>query len=289
MNSKNKISFVPGGDGLPMVRVETEWSAAEIYLHGAHVTHFQKRGEAKPILWLSRESRFEAGVAIRGGIPIILPWFGPREGKPAHGFARTSVWELKEINTTSTGAVSLHLQLPPVADAGDFPPFTADYLLTVGEALELQLTVTNHAKERELVFEECLHSYFTVGDIASVSVHGLKGTTYLDKVGGTTEKRETADAITVTGEVDRVYEDSAKVLEIRDGNLKRKILVEKHGSASTVVWNPWVAKSKAMADFGDDEYHQMICVESGNVGKHKLTLAPGNSGTLKVRLSTAPL
>jgi glucose-6-phosphate 1-epimerase len=62
--------------------------------------------------------------------------------------------------------------------------------------------------------------------------------------------------------------------------------MEKSGSASTVVWNPWVDKSKAMADFGDTEYKEMICVESGNVGPSKTTLAPGASNKLKVTLSS---
>jgi D-hexose-6-phosphate mutarotase len=73
---------------------------------------------------------------------------------------------------------------------------------------------------------------------------------------------------------------------IEDGKLHRTIRVEKTGSNSTVVWNPWVTKSKAMADFGDEEYHRMVCVESGNVGQNQVALAPGEFSTLKVTLSS---
>ena len=36
--------------------------------------------------------------------------------------------------------------------------------------------------------------------------------------------------------------------------------------SDVVVWNPWVEKSKGMADFGpDDGYKSMVCVEAGSV------------------------
>ncbi len=44
-----------------------------------------------------------------------------------------------------------------------------------------------------------------------------------------------------------------------------------------------------MADFGDEEYPGMVCVESGNVGKNSITLAPGKSATLTAKLSSAAL
>ncbi|MDB6023629.1 MAG: putative glucose-6-phosphate 1-epimerase [Pedosphaera sp.] len=278
-----RASFMKRQGGLPMIRVETTSSEAEIYLHGAHVTHFQKRGEA-PLLWLSKESRFEAGSPIRGGVPIILPWFGAREGAPAHGFARVKDWELKEIGLTADGSVRVHLQLPPSAEAAAFTPFTADYFVTVGDKLELQLVIANNSDDRELMMEECLHSYFAVGDISEIAVAGLKGLKYLDKVGGSVEMTETNEVITVASEVDRVYMDTTGTVEILDRKLRRKISVEKEGSAATVVWNPWIAKSKAMADFGDEEYHEMICVETGNVGKNRLTLAAGKTAVMVARI-----
>jgi D-hexose-6-phosphate mutarotase len=56
-----------------------------------------------------------------------------------------------------------------------------------------------------------------------------------------------------------------------------------------VVWNPWIAKSQAMPDFGNEEYHQMICVESGNVIENRITLAPGKSHALRVRIGSRPM
>jgi glucose-6-phosphate 1-epimerase len=285
--SSVRVAFAKGQGGLPKIQVQTKWSHAEIYLHGAHVTHFQKQNEP-PILWLSEKSRFDENVAIRGGIPVIFPWFGGREGKPAHGFARVKAWSVEEITLAENGGIRISLRLPDCAEAAEFPAFTLDYHITVADTLELELTVTNTSQEF-LNFEECLHTYFTVGDIAKVSVTGLKGVAYLDKVGGSVEKTETGNAIIVASEVDRVYQDTAAAVEIRDEQLRRKIIVAKENSNSTVVWNPWIAKSKAMADFGDEEYHSMICVESGNVGKNKVMLEPGRKKSLRVKLSSVTL
>jgi len=64
--------------------------------------------------------------------------------------------------------------------------------------------------------------------------------------------------------VDRIYFDSTGPLEIRDEKLRRKILNRQSRSASTVAWNPWPAK-RSKCPTSNDEYKQMVCVESGNV------------------------
>ena len=60
-------------------------------------------------------------------------------------------------------------------------------------------------------------------------------------------------------------------------------------AASTVVWNPWIAKARQMPDFGDEEYERMLCVESGNVASNSISLPPGGSSTLTVKLSSETL
>src|SRR5512142_2972783 len=82
-----RVTFLDGQDELPMLEISTRWSTAEIYLLGAHVTQFKKKDEP-PLLFLSQCSRFAEGQPIRGGVPVIFPWFGPREGLGQHGFAR---------------------------------------------------------------------------------------------------------------------------------------------------------------------------------------------------------
>src|ERR1051325_1528325 len=108
--SPGRVTFLDGRGELPMLEMTTAWSTAEIYLHGAHVTNFKKTGE-HPLLFFSQCSRFEEWQPIRGGVPVIFPWFGPREGLPAHGLARIKRWEVKEILTATDGSVSVRFRL----------------------------------------------------------------------------------------------------------------------------------------------------------------------------------
>jgi len=63
-----RVTFMEGNGGLPKIEVNTDRSTAEIYFHGAHVTDFQKKGEA-PLLFTSQFSRFTPNQPIRGGVP----------------------------------------------------------------------------------------------------------------------------------------------------------------------------------------------------------------------------
>jgi glucose-6-phosphate 1-epimerase len=280
-----RVLFSEGSGELAKLEVNTAWSNAEIYLHGAHITNFQKKGEP-PILFMSQLSRFNEGSPIRGGIPVIFPWFGPREGEIAHGFARNQSWELKEVLQLANGGVSLRLCLPDSPAAAMFPKFSADYCITVGQTLAAELTVVNLSPGQDFTFENCLHTYFTVGDISAVSVTGLKGADYLDKTESFSRKTERSEHLKISQETDRIYLDTTAPVEIHDSKLQRRIRVEKTGSHSTVVWNPWVAKAQQMPDFGDEEYKQMICVESGNVAENQLTLPTGKTASLRVEIST---
>jgi glucose-6-phosphate 1-epimerase len=280
-----RVTFLDGRGDLPMFEITTPWSSAEVYLHGAQMTHFKKHDEA-PLLFFSQCSRFTAGEPIRGGIPIIFPWFGKPADRPGqHGFARIRDWELKEMAVSPDGTVSVRLQMPECGDSPECPACAVDYLVTVGNTLTAELVVMNKSA-REFTFENCLHTYFAVGDITAVNIKGLKGVVYLDSLEAFARKTETNDAIRIASEVDRPYLDTPHTVEIHDGSLRRTIRIEKEGSASTVVWNPWIEKSKTMQDFGDEEYQQMVCVESGNVALNKIKLAPGQTARLKVKLSS---
>jgi glucose-6-phosphate 1-epimerase len=252
------------------------------------VTHFQLTGQP-PVLFMSQLCRFAHGTAIRGGIPIIFPWFGPREGESAHGFARIQTWEVREVSQASTGEVVVRLGLPDSPSAAFFPKFTAEYWVTVGKTLTAQLVVANVSAGQDFTFENCLHSYFQVGDIDAVSITGLKGADYLDKTENFARKTERAEHIKITRETDRIYLDAAGPVEIHDSKVGRRIRIEKSGGLSTVVWNPWADVAHQMPDFGGEEFRQMVCVESGNVADNRTTLPAGKSSTLRVEIGTLPL
>ena len=189
------LSVVTGHGRLTKLLVETPWSTAEIYLHGAHVTDFRKTGEA-PLLFMSAASEFAPGKPIRVGIPIIFPWFGPREGFPAHGFARTTEWHLVGATRSVEGAVTLFLSLP------ESDGLHVSYEVTVAETLRLVLRVANPTST-PFTFEDCLHTYFQVGQVESISLTGLGGTACIDKVFGTNSV-ELSAALVIDREVDRI-------------------------------------------------------------------------------------
>src|SRR5690349_10119274 len=274
VQTPGRVMFLDGQGELPMIGISTMWSSAEVYLQGAHITTFRKHGEA-PLTFMSQCSRFTEGQPIRGGIPVVFPWFGMREGMGNHGFARVKDWELKEFAPAPDGSVSVRFRLPDCPEASAFPPFTADYVITVSQVLKLQLIVTNKAAEDPLTFENCFHTYFEVGDVTAISILGLNGVSYLDKVANFAPRKETNEAIRIASEVDRIYLNTTGPVEIHDPRLSRKIIVDKQGSNSTVVWNPWIARSQQMPDFGNDEYQRMVCIETGNVSSNEITLPPG--------------
>ena len=285
MNARS-VEQATGNGGLPMLKVYTPWSAAEIYLHGAHLTHFQKNGEP-PFLFLSRQSRFEAGKAIRGGVPICFPWFGSRPGEPSHGLARILNWELSETSVGPDGSVKLRLQLPPQSLKPEWSALRTEFIVTIADKLIMEFIATNESKDKTLEIEECLHTYFHIGDISAISISGLQGATFLDNTAPDTGRHTDGDPIIkITKETDRTYLDTTNAIEIRDDNFRRTIRVEKSNSRSTVVWNPWTTKK--LEDLDPAEYKNMVCVESGNVKQNKISLTPRKFVSLKVTLSSAP-
>jgi D-hexose-6-phosphate mutarotase len=280
------IAFDQGQGGLPRVQITTSFSRAEIYLHGAQVTGFCKTGE-RPLLFLSASSRFEAGKAIRGGIPICFPWFGPRPGQPSHGFARLNDWELVQSSAGPRGEALLRFVLPqPTSGSSEWPSFKAELAVTVAETLTLELNVTNQSGDQPFVFENCFHTYFAVSDIARVSIVGLKSAIYLDKLDKDAKRVDQEENIRVAKQIDRTYLDTTNDVDILDQEFGRRIRIQKSGSSSTVVWNPWT--TQALPDLGADEYRRMVCVESGNIERNHLSLRPGETAALRVVLSSTP-
>jgi D-hexose-6-phosphate mutarotase len=193
------------------------------------------------------------------------------------------------VDQAKDGSVTVRLRLPDIDATGPFEMFAAEFVVTMSDTLTTELRVTNQSPDQPMEFEECLHTYFHVGDISQVSVLGLKGLDYLDKPSGFARRKQEDAAVGFDGEVDRVYLNAPPKLEIRDEALGRRIRIETLNANSAVVWNPWVDKARAMEDFGDEEFRHMVCVESGNVHDNGLTLEPGATSTLTVRLSTAAL
>jgi D-hexose-6-phosphate mutarotase len=282
-----RVSIVAGEAGLPKVVATTDVSTAEIYLHGAHVTHFQKRGD-EPLLFLSRKSGFGPRVPIRGGVPICHPWFGPRGDDPAHGLARLVDWRLVQTSAAADGTVTVRFALPSLG--GEWDTLDTTFVVTMSDVLTMTLTTTRAGGDAPLRVESCLHTYFHVSDIDAIALDGLKDAPFDDFAFGAGGARrvEHNPVLRISQETNRVYPDSTSTVEIHDRQLGRVIHVEKSGSRSTVIWNPWTTQ-KMPGDFDQADYRRMVCVESGNVKQNAAMLGPGETTTLTVVVRSAPM
>jgi glucose-6-phosphate 1-epimerase len=273
---------VEGNGALPKVRITAPEVVGEMYLHGAHVTSWNPAG-GEEVLFLSSQSRWEHGRAIRGGVPICFPWFGGKADDPkapAHGFVRTKLWQLESI-TQAGGAVTVSTFTE--SDEGTRRWWPAEFRLvhraTFGRELSLELVVTNTGRT-SLRFEEALHTYHRVGNVEKVRVRGLDTVHYFDKTDSNRKKMQQGE-IVIASETDRVYLNTMDEIELEDPVLNRRTRVAKENSRTTVVWNPWVQKAHSLSDFADDEWMQMICLETSNVSDFAVVLAPGQQHTMK--------
>jgi len=284
------VRLTKGPGGLERFEISTPLSEAHVYLHGAHVEHFQAAGQA-PLLFASSRSYHEAGRPIRGGVPIIFPWFsgsGPRPDAPAHGLVRTRLWNVRSVEEGDDGSVEFVFAFQPdEALAREWGGgWALEYRVHLSGRLRLSLTIRNTG-EQPLACDDALHTYFAVSDVRNVELFGLEGKEYLTVIEDRPRKREGAAPIRFTGETDRIYLDAPGPCRIVDNN--RVIHIEKEGARSTVVWNPWIAKSKTLADFDADEWPRLLCVETGNIAENRLLIPPGSAHTSVTTLWAEPL
>jgi glucose-6-phosphate 1-epimerase len=282
MQNSVNASVVKGNGGLQVVRIECPQAAGEMYLHGAHVTSWKPAGREE-VLFLSSRSLWEDGRAIRGGIPICFPWFGNKADDPkapAHGFVRTKSWQLESIAQVENG---IRVSMFTESDEGSRRWWPGDfhlaYRVTFGEELVLELVMTNTGKTAQRS-EEALHTYHKVGNVLKARVAGLDRVEYIDKMDSNRKKIQNGE-IAVVSETDRVYLNTSGAIEVEDAQMRRRTRVSKENSRTTVVWNPWVQKAQSMPDFGDNEWMNMICIETSNVADFAVDLAPGQRYSMK--------
>ncbi len=280
------IRFLKGAGDFIYAEVANKLATAVISLHGAHLMQFVPAGE-RPVIWMSEKSFFEAGKPIRGGVPVCWPWFGPADDPalPAHGYARLSGWSVAETADLPDGSTRIVLKLTQSGVDARFAPFAFELEIEflIGSALVMNLGMTNRSESVQKI-SDALHSYFAVADSSKIQLKGLDKTPYFDKLTGQEECMQLGD-IGIDREVDRIYWNTAAAVEITDPVFNRIIRVEKSGSSTTVVWNPWIAKSERMPDFGNEEYKTMVCVEATNNYTGTLELAPGGRHILTQKIS----
>lgn len=285
----DELEIRSGPGALPFIYIQNRAATAVISLLGAHVLSYIPAG-ADDLLWVSRLANYAEGQAIRGGIPVCWPWFGATPDnipfKTLHGFVRFILWDLESSCRCSADCTELTLSFSdsPLSKAIWPYAFKLSLQIRVGKSLQLELTTLNR-DQQPFVINQALHSYFKVGDIRQVEVAGFDACPYIDTIpGGPLGRPLQKGNISFDSETDAVFPDCPEECHIVDASLKRKIKITRGNSCSSVVWNPWIDKAKRMPDFGDEEYLNMLCVESCNIRDDAREIAPGKQHNLKTTL-----
>ncbi len=287
------------------IGVNNTVASAEIFLQGAQIARFQRKGES-PTLFLSSQCVYKEGQALRGGVPICWPWFGVLQknndqitsqykhldaaSAMSHGFVRLMEWQLDSVDVSSHDLTVLEFSLDLNADKNSAEPFyykkywpfvtQLRYRVEIGERLTASFVVSNQGAET-FSYTSALHSYFAIDHIKNAIISGFSKTEYIDALDGWKQKTQLED-IAFNKEVDRIYKSAPPKIILSDRN--RFITLTSEGSKSTVVWNPWLEKSKHLSQFADDEYQSMVCIETANALDDSVTLAAGEQHALTIAI-----
>ncbi|OMO64352.1 Aldose 1-/Glucose-6-phosphate 1-epimerase [Corchorus capsularis] len=294
-DSRAAIEITKDWNGIEKVVLRNpQGASARVSLHGGQVTSWRNE-QGEELLFTSSKAIFKPPKAVRGGIPICFPQFGNCGSLEQHGFARNKIWTIDENSPPlslkdSQGKSFIDLLFKPSEEDLKCWPHSFEFRLRVSLAADGSLNLISRVRNvngKPFSFSFAYHTYLSVSDISEVRIEGLETLDYLDNLCGKERFTEQGDAITFESEVDRVYLSAPNVVAVLDHERKRTYVIRKEGLPDVVVWNPWEKKSKAMADFGDDEYKQMLCVDGAAIAK-PVTLKPGEEWTGRLELSAVP-
>ena len=273
-----ELQFIEDENGFFHARIVNASAHATVSTYSGQVLSYRPKNQQEDLLFVSDKACYEDGKAIKGGIPVCWPWFGPdpdNQGRPAHGFARNRQWQVTGSESLADGSTKIIMSMTDNDATHALWPhlFRLDIVITVGDSLKVELVTHNTGKD-SITISQALHTYFRVGDIARVTLLGLDGIQYLDKANDSACMTQSGP-VTISGEVDRIYTAVSGDLTINDSSLGRKIVIASSGSSTAVVWNPWVEIAASMADLDDNDYQCMLCVETANAGPETVEIAAG--------------
>ncbi|TKY60695.1 putative glucose-6-phosphate 1-epimerase [Spatholobus suberectus] len=281
------------GIGLVVLR-NHRGASARVSLHGGQVLSW-KWESGEELLFTSSKAIINPLKPLRAGIAICFPQFRNRGSLEHHGFARNKMWVIDQdpppFPRDSSEKAYIDLLLKPSEDDLKIWPHSFELRLRVSLAGDGYLTMISRIRNvnsKPFSFSFAYHTYFSISDISEVRVEGLETLDYLDNLHNQERFTEQGDALTFESEVDRVYLDSSSTgVAVLDHEKKRTIVIRKEGLPDVVVWNPWEKKSKSIADLGDEEYKQMLCVDGAAIEK-PITLKPGEEWTGRLELCVVP-
>ncbi|XP_065860257.1 putative glucose-6-phosphate 1-epimerase [Euphorbia lathyris] len=293
--NRASIETTKDWNGIEQVVIRNPQGASvRVSLHGGQVVSWRNE-HGEELLFSSSKAIFKPPKVLRGGIPICFPQFGSCGSQEQHGFARNKSWTIDENPPPlrpnhSQSKYFVDLLLKPSEEDLKFWPHSFEFRLRVALSTSGDLVLISRVRNingKPFSFSFAYHTYLSVSDISEVRIEGLETLDYLDNLLRRERFTEQGDAITFESELDRVYLSSPSIIAVLDHERKRTFVVRKEGLPDAVVWNPWDKKSKAMADFGDEEYKHMLCVNAAAIEK-PITLKPGEEWTGRLELSVVP-
>jgi len=269
-------------------------SRAQIALHGAHVLSFTAKSDGAgnhPVLWLSGNASGLNGKAIRGGVPLCAPWFGPHPSMPSapmHGLVRIRLWDISEVVELPDGSIraTFTQDLPPCPESGWEHKAVATFIITAGKTLRMELAIRNTGAT-PIPLTNAMHTYFAVSDVRNVRVEGLDDTDYLDFSGDKQNHHHGIGPKILSGEAAHMFY-TGRPVHLIDPGLGRALDIRGHGAATTVVWNPWDKAAAKVDDIGA-QWPEYICVENANIPNLTVLLAPGATHRLGTEISISRL
>ncbi|MGB3968883.1 MAG: D-hexose-6-phosphate mutarotase [Planctomycetota bacterium] len=276
------VARVQDPGGRDALRLDGPGGRILVALLGAQVLSWQ--GPHGEVLFTGAKADYLPGKPVRGGIPLVFPWFGdhPTDRKlPAHGFARSQTWRLAaarpgpEVVLETTDDASTHALWPHA--------FRLAFTVSASAPVRLQLTIENRGSA-PFRCEQALHTYFAVRDIHTASVHGLQGVPHVETAKAPEAAWDTKAPLRFRAETDRVFSGTPDRLELRAPALRRAVTLTTRGARSAIVWNPWPEKCARLSGLAADDWQRFCCIESANVKADGLTLAPGACHTLALAL-----
>ncbi len=238
---------------IPVIALDHKVGKALISLQGAHLFSWQPTHTTQDVFWLSEIEPFKLGTAIRGGVPICYPWFN-NKFSPAHGYARTSLWQLSNYKI-SDEKVKLEFSL-----FSDHELIEAKITMTFSD--KCKLTFKHYGNEEA---EVALHSYFNISDINQVSVKCLPETSF-DSL--TQQQKQVSSTRQISENVDEIYTIKSKSKNIIiDDHYQRNIEISHKDASNIVLWNPW---HKPTSNMNEEGHKTMICVETARIEKPML-------------------
>jgi glucose-6-phosphate 1-epimerase len=273
------VAFTTDPGGRAAVRLRGPGGSTEVALTGAQVLLW--RASDTDVLWTASKAEYAPNKPVRGGIPLVFPWFGDHGTDPklpAHGFARTLQWRLIAARPGPAA------QFAVAADEQTRTLWPHDFRLTLTVSLEHTLRLTlaiENPGEQPFRCESAMHTYLSVGDIHTATVHGLEGLPCVEQAQTPEADWDRLAPLRFRAETDRIFQDTGPRLELRAPALGRTVELTSD-ARSTVVWNPWSAKGARLSQLTADDWRRFCCIESANVREHAIVLAPGQRHTTQL-------